>query len=282
MTLTDRSMGWLNQNRMRSYPMVRDEWRKKVSPESGLDCVILDALLFDSDANGDEELELVSVSVTHESTSITMRYGGIEFHVPAMTGGETSGDGSYSSFRASVQGNGTRAATISLVFSSHAYILGSVGEGHWEIGCRVLDSRVVRISDGMGVDGIYSNGSKGVPGHEVASLADGDVVLEDGYRTSPVVLNGRVLVRVGNRYGYDPCTYGYGEDGNVECRSPLFFFCGQNAINGGNIVLKGGKGITVTQGRSYNVRSGSCKGKTIPCIEIVAGRELIDILKTGK
>lgn len=279
MTLTDRSMEWLNQNRHRSYPMARDEWREKVSPESGLDCVLLDALAFDSDARGDETLELVSVSVTQESTSVTMRYGGRSFQVPALTGGETSGEGSYTTFRVTAQGSGLRAATLSLVFSSHAYILDAVGEGMWNLGCKVLESRVVRVSDGFGVDGISVNGSYGISGHNGAAVADGDVVLEDGYRTSPIVWNGRVFVRVGMRYGYDPCRYDYGDAGNRDCRRPLFFFCGQNAINGGNVVLKGGKGVTVTQGRSYAVRSGTCKGKTIPCVEIVAGRDLLDVYR---
>lgn len=277
MTLTDRSMEWLNQNRMRSYPIARDEWREKVSPESGLDCVLLDALSFDSDAKGDEKLELVSVSVTQAATSVRMRYGGREFPVPDLTGGETSGPGSYETFRATVPGAGSRPASVSLVFSSHAYILEAAGEGSWSLGCGVLQSRVVRVSDGYGVDGISVNGSSGVAGHDAAGAADGDVMLEDGYRTSPIVRNGRVLVRVGNRYGLDPCRYDYGDSGDRDCSRPLFFFCGQNAINGGNVVIKGGRGVSVAQGRSYLVRSGTCRGKTIPCVEIVAGKELSDL-----
>ena len=40
----------------------------------------------------------------------------------------------------------------------------------------------------------------------------------------------------------------------VSCnRKPLFFFCGQNAINSGNVVLKGGYGISVSQGRKPSV-----------------------------
>ena len=49
--------------------------------------------------------------------------------------------------------------------------------------------------------------------------------------------------------------------------------------NGGNVILKGGAGISVSQGRSYKVRSGSCAGKTIPCVEIVAGREILDVYR---
>lgn len=278
MTLTDRSMEWLNQNRYRSYPMRRDEWREKVSPVSGLDCVILDASVFDVSASGsgEESLYVDSITVSSSSTVVEMSYGGRPFSI-TLEGGELSGAGSFEVFRGVVPGSGSRSASISMVMSSHAYILDKAGEGSWEIKCRALKSRVVSMSDGFGVDGISTGGSKGVQGHEGESVASGDVVLEDGYRTSPIVMNGKVLVRVGKRFGLDPCKFDFGDSAGRDCRLPLFFFCGQNAINGGNIVLSGGNGVSVTQGRTYRVRSGTCSGKTIPCIEIVAGRELIDI-----
>lgn len=303
MTLTDRSMEWLNQNRFRSYPMRRDEWREKVPRETGLDCLILDAMVFDPGASGGESLELVSVEVVGDQgsdspgsssssdsssadaaegyTKIDMRYGGRDFSV-TLRGGEDSGMESFSSFRGMIPGAEHGGASVSLVFSSHRYVLNAVGPGRFSIGCKALESRVASLSGGIGVDGISTNGSSGVAGHYGSSVANGDVVLEDGYRTSPVVRGGNVLVRVGKRYGYDPCRFDYGEDGRADCRKPLFFFCGQNAINGGNIVLSGGKGISVAQGRSYSVRSGSCQGKTIPCVEIIAGTELHDICSAGK
>lgn len=291
MTLTSRTMEWLNQNRMRSYPMRRDEWRERVSPESGLDCVILDALVFDSDASGDEELEIVYVDVSPGGSSdssgssgaggmteVSMRYGGKAFSV-FLSGGETSGPGSYDRRVISVDGNGTRRATATLVFSSHAYILDTVGEGHWDIGCRALRSRVVSLTDGFGVDGISVNGSSCVEEHSSASVVSGDVLLEDGFRTSPIIHRGRVYVRVGRRYGIDPCMHECAGEGASDCRSPLFFFCGQNAVNGGDIVLKGGRGVSVGQGREYTVRSGHLEGRSIPCVEIIAGSELLDIYR---
>ena len=278
MTLTSKTMEWLGHNRHRSYPMKRDEWREKASPTSGLDCILLDATLFDPDARGDESLMVSSMKVAENSTRISFVYGGRMFCV-VLSGGEDGGDGSFERVSGVVGGSGIRGASVSLVFSSHAYIRSVVGDGEWKIDSPVLDSRVVRVSDGMGVDGISVNGSEGVSGHGSASNASGDVVLEDGYRTSPIIYGGKVFVRVGRRYGYDPCKFDFGDAGSRDCRRPLFFFCGQNAVNNGNIVLRGGKGIGVSQGRSYTVRDAKskCNGMTIPCIEIVAGRELVDI-----
>lgn len=278
MTLTSKTMEWLNHNRHRSYPMKRDEWREKASPTSGLDCILLDATLFDPDARGDESLVVSMVKVAENATRIAFVYGGRMFGV-VLSGGEEIGDGSFERVRGVVEGSGIRGASVSLVFSSHAYIRSVVGDGEWKLDSPVLDSRVVRVSDGMGVDGISVNGSEGVSGHDSASNASGDVVLEDGYRTSPIIYGGKVFVRVGRRYGYDPCKFDFGDAGSRDCRRPLFFFCGQNAVNNGNIVLRGGKGVGVSQGRSYTVMDAKskCNGMTIPCVEIVAGRELVDI-----
>ena len=280
MTLTSKTMEWLNQNRCRSYPMKRDAWRDRVSPVSGLDCVLLDAILFDSDANGDERLILTRISVLENSTRIALKYGDSEFGL-VLEGGEESGEGSFECVSGVVQGSGMRGASVSLVLSSHAYIHSKVGEGEWELNCPILESRVVKISDGMGVDGVSVNGSEGVSGHDSPSEASGDVVLEDGYRTSPIIYGGKVFVRVGRRYGYDPCKFDFGDAGSRDCRRPLFFFCGQNAINNGNIALRGGKGISITQGCTYFVDDAGSKanGKSVPCVEIVASRELLDICK---
>lgn len=293
MTLTAKTMEWLNNNRHRSYPMRRDEWREKVSPESGLDCVLLDAIAFNADAKGDEVLELVSVNILPESTIeidgevsvvpehtiVSMKYAGKVFDV-TLEGGDTSGEGSYEMSNAIISG-GVRNISISLAFSSHAYIKETIGFGSWSFRCPVLRSRVINLANGFGMDGIATNGSANIDGHDSPSIATGDVVLEDGYRTSPVIYNGKVLVRVGKRYGFDPCKYDYGDDAMVDCRKPMFFFCGQNAVNSGNVVLKGGKGITVASGGTYTVRSdkSKCNGKTIPCIEIIAGKELLDIYR---
>ena len=191
MTLTSKTMEWLNHNRHRSYPMKRDEWREKASPTSGLDCILLDATLFDPDAKGDESLIVSRVKVAESSTRIAFIYGGRMFGV-VLSGGEEIGDGSFERVRGVVEGSGARGASVSLVFSSHAYIRSVVGDGEWKLDSPVLDSRVVLVSDGIGVDGISVNGSEGVSGHDSASKASGDVVLEDGYRTSPVIFGGNV------------------------------------------------------------------------------------------
>lgn len=277
--MTTKYMEWLNQNRGRSYPMDGSEWRRKASPESGLDCVLLDALIFDADANGDEDLRVKSVTVEAAGTTVVMAYGGREFSV-RLEGGDESGEGSYECIKGVVGGSGARGASMTLCFSSHAHIRSAMGDGTWEIGARVLPSRVIRIGGGFGVDAIHTRGSSKVRGSADAS---GEVVLEDGYGTSPVISGGKVLVRVGKRYGLKACKYDFGSDGDVDCRRPLFYFCGQNGINSGNVTIKGGKGITVKQGGTYRLRDGYqadiADRSDIPCIEIVAGKELLDIYR---
>jgi hypothetical protein len=260
--------------------MKRDEWRDKVSPGSGLDCVLLDAVLFDADAKPNANLVLVRVMVREADTRVVFGYGDRMFDV-RFSGGEETGEGSFKCVTGVVKGSRFSDASVSLVLSSHAYIRSVLGDGEWDINVPVLDSRVVRVSDGMGVNGISVNGSEGVSGHDSASEATGDVILEEGYRTSPIIYGGKVFVRVGRRYGYDPCKFDFGDAGSRDCRRPLFFFCGQNAVNNGNIVLRGGKGISVSQGGSYTVRDSKskCDGMTIPCVEIVASRELLDICR---
>ena len=296
MTITEKTMSWLDQNRYRSYPMSRDEWRKKVSPTSGLDSVLLDVTVFDADSVGSETLVLERISVSGGSrgkTEVSMSYGGTPF-VIAFSEGSTSGFDSFWKTIGALRGNGIRGASISIVFSSHKYILERVGEGSWELGCPVLMSRVVRLTNGVGVDVVSSRGSAGVQDHFSEQqeggriLATGDIVLEDGYRTSPAIYDGKILVRVGKRYGHDPCRYNFnsvfGESVSSDCRVPLFFFCGQNAINSRNIVIRGGRGISVIQGRSYEINDekSKCNGKSVPCIEIVAGKDLIDICRPNE
>ena len=275
MTLTNNTMEWLNQNRRRSYPFVRDEWRElpATSANMSLDCLVLDALVFDSDSEGEESLVLESVEVSQSDASFSFRYGDSAFFF-RISGGEESGEGSFTSIQGAVGG-----AYLSFTLSSHAYIHENVGEGKWTIGCRVLPTRVIRLTDGSGIKSVKTNGSYNVSGHENAVDVSGNVVLENGYRTSPIIYDGEILVRVGKRYGYDPCHYDYGGSERKDCRKPLLFFCGQNAVNSGNVILKGGRGISVTQGGTYTIDdpTSKCNGMTIPCIEIVAGRELQDI-----
>ena len=280
MTLTTRSMEWLNQNRRRAYPLVRADWRRTNPPEAGRDAILLDALVLDADAMGTERLTLVAATVEHDRTTIRLRYGATDFAV-ALTGGVVSGEGSFACLRGVIRGSGAFGATVTLVCSSHAYLLENLGEGSWTWNCPVLPARVISLSDGAGVAGVKTQGSAGVADHETHSTASGDVVLEDGYRTSPIVSGGRVFVRVGRRYGLDPCHYDFGDASSRDCRRPLFFFCGQNAVNNGNIVLRGGRGISVRQGGTYEVNDPKSKvyGKRIPCIEIVAGQELLDVCR---
>lgn len=283
MTLTTRSMEWLNANRRRAYPLARDAWRRRNPSNPGFDAILLDALVLDTDAKGTEELVLESADVGREKTIIGMKYGGSFFSVD-LSGGTESGSGSFSCLRGIVRGTGLRGASVSLAFSSHAYLLGALGIGKWTFGCPVLRSRLIAVSDGMGVESLKTGGSAGVEGHGEPAEASGDVVLEDGYRTSPIVYGGKVFVRVGRRYGLDPCHYDFGDAGARDCRNPLFFFCGQNAVNGGNVMLRGGRGIIVTQGGSYTVDDDNSKanGRTVPCIEISAGRELLDICRPAE
>ena len=278
MTLTTRSMEWLNQNRRRAYPLVQEDWRHVQAPDSGLDGVLLDALVLDSDATGIEQLTLESVTITEQETTVVLKYGETTFTV-ALTGGTASGEDSFTCVRGIVRGIGRHGASVTLVFSSHAYLLQTIGTGAWTLSCPVLKTRIISLSDGIGVDHLKTQGSAGVDAHEEPQEVSGDVVLEDGYRTSPIVFGGRVFVRVGRRYGLDPCHYDFGADGSRDCRRPLFFFCGQNAINSGNIVLRGGRGVSVVQGRTYKVNDPKSKanGKLVPCIEIIAGQELLDI-----
>lgn len=279
--VTSIAQNWLDENRHRAFPMDRSEWRKSVSPESGLDCVMLDATLFDPGASSEERLDVSSVSVSESMTTVSMRYAGKTFSV-GLTGGDVHGEGSFDARAMLIDGAGEEKASVKLVFSSHAHILENVGTGEWELGCRVERARVIWMPCGTGVDGIRVNGSKGVIGVARQKTASGSVVLQDGYRTSPVISGGKVVVRVGTRFGIDPCGFDLDDGGTRDCSRPLLFFCGQNAINSGNVVIKGGRGISVSQGRTYTVndRSSKCDGKKIPCIEIVAGQELLDICAT--
>lgn len=278
MTLTTQAMEWLDQNSRRSYPMERDGWRERVSAQSGLDCVLLDALVVDVGATKTSDCMFESIHVTQDETRVSFSYGDHSFSV-LLRGGSEDGDGSIERIRINVYSSDAKSVSATLVFSSHARIVRRVGEGSWTVGARVMPTRVVCVTGSIGVSAVFSNGSSGVEGFGERRESSGRIRLHDGFRTSPVVSGGRVLVRVGRGYGHDPCTYDFGPEGTTDCRKPLFYFCGQNAVNSGNVMLKGGPGVIVSQGRTYRVRSGTCAGKTIPCIEIAAAKELLNMYR---
>lgn len=267
--MNSRHMDWLNQNRNRAYPLVQEEWRKHVDPESGLDCILLDALVVNAGIDPESrKLYIKSIVTRPTKTTITINYAG-ENATVEMSGGSVDGPESFETIRglwSHAEEMGC-AVPIALVFSSHEYIyskLGSFSRTFPDNGIPLMPTRQVNLTEGHGVSGIMVNGSANVHGGGVIS---GDVVLEDGYRTSPVVQDGRVLVRTGSRYGIDPCHYPVDTRGK-DCSRLLFFFCGQNAINSGNVNINGGRGITVDQGRKYN---------GIPCVEIKASKELLEL-----
>ena len=286
MTITANTMEWLNQNRNRAYPFVREEWRSLdiVHEYPWLDCVLLDALVFDADARGDEDLVLERIEVSGDTTNVCFKYGDTTFS-ELVTGGDDDGENSIIFKNRIIEGHGCVGVSVSLAFSSHSHMrmVGCV-DGSFNVGCRIMPTRVVRMSDGEGVRYLHTNGSKKVDGHDAASDITGEVILEDGFRTSPVIAYGKIQVRVGKRYGYDPCHYDFGDEYKRDCRKPLLFFCGQNAINSGNIVIKGGAGVSVRQGGTYTVEdeNSKCNGMTIPCIEIIAGKEIMEIGRIEK
>lgn len=266
MTLTTKAVGWLDGNRYRSYPFDQDEWRAKVPADSGLDCVVVDALVVDvgHDA-GASRLVVKKIEVGDDDTVVTVGYGSQSCDI-AISGGEESGPESFEAVVGRFYLGGGMYASVTVHMSSHAYILSRVGAGTWDFGdgVRVMPARHVCITDGCGLMGVRTNGSANVQGGGVAT---GDVLLEDGYRTSPVVEDGHVLVRVGRKYGIDPCHYPVNTQ-SEDCSRLLFFFCGQNAVNSGNVNIEGGRGISVEQGGKYG---------GIPCIEIKADKELLEL-----
>ena len=146
-----------------------------------------------------------------------------------------------------------------------------------------------------GVMGIRSNGNAHVDGFDEPGVASGTVHLVDGFRTQPVIQNGSVLVKVGTRYGEDPCHYregdpDYGEEGRdkTDCSSLMFFFCGQNAVDGGDIAFTGGPGVIVKPGGTYKAKHdvmdtygevGLAAGEELPCIEVIADKGLLHLYR---
>lgn len=294
--MTEKTLDWLNHNRFRAYPFADDEGlvrnRARVP-----DCVLLDCLVTDTRHLGYvPELVFTEIDVTQARTKATFTYAGEEHSVEFD--GSNPGYGGSSSL-VKIEGHlsaapGEELLYMSFVFSSHAYILENVGEGTWRFSGRVLPSKVVSVA-ASGVMGVEANGSANVPGHESAGTATGEVQLADGFRTQPVVQNGKVLVKVGNAYGENPCHYeedsSSSPDGQAQCGDLLLFFCGQNAPSNGNIVLEGGAGVSVKSGGLYTARRsildtygeiGIAEGESAPCIEIVADTGLMRLYRPSE
>lgn len=269
MTLDAKSMGWLNHNRFRSYPMEREAWRDAVGAGSPLDCVLLDAVVFDAtDGSEGRALVMTECDVGDDHTDARFSYGDIPFSV-RLEGGETSGEASFESCRMTLEVDDSGVPVcLSMVFSSHAFVLEAAGRGRRTMRVPAMPSRIVRIPGGHGLDAIHVGGSAGAAGGGDVS---GDVVLEDGFRTKSVVRDGAILVKVGPGYGKEPC--GSDPDAEDQCSNLMFFFCGQNATGSksGNVALSGGRGVTVSQGEYRGT----------PCVEIVADSELMSIYRPG-
>lgn len=280
--MTEKTLDWLNANRYRAYPFVNDEGLVSDGVRVPT-CVLLDCLVVDT-THRDVPLDLVftGIRVTEAETTIDLSYGGRTFSY-AFSGGETSGEGSF----AVVQTQSPESVELHfrLVLSSHAYILEHAGIGQWSFRGRVLPTKIVSVP-ASGVSGLQVNGSEG---EGLEGIARGDVTLADGYRTMPVIKNGRVLVMVGTKYGKDPCHHVFPDnpDKSVNCQDLLLFFCGQTASTNGDVVIGGGPGVDVSQGRTYTAKRdvpdstgtgiGIRAGERVPCIEVKATPELLRI-----
>lgn len=306
--MTDKILDWLNQNRFRAYPFVDDIGL--VSNGSRIpDCVLLDCLVMDT-RHGITSPELVftEIDVTSDRTEVKFKYCD-EPYAYTLAGSEESSGSSYSAGGAtpdigessivrvdgrSISGIDDELFFIKLVFSSHDYILGTVGEGHWEFNGRVLPSKVMSVA-ASGVACLRTAGSAYVQGFNSPGAAKGAVRLVDGFRTQPSIQNGKIVVKVGAHYGEDPCHYREDDPEYREqrrkrtaCGELMFFFCGQNATDTGDVALEGGPGVTVKQGGTYTAKYdiidtygeiGVTAGEKIPCIEVVAAPSLLGIYR---
>lgn len=284
--MTEKTLDWLNLNRHRAYPLVNDE-RLVVDGKRIPDCVLLDCTVMDTRHGiGTPDLIFRRIDVAQERTHVDFTYAGLDFGMD-ITGGEDGISVFDGSSTGQGDGIGGEFVHARFVFSSHDRILDEAGEGTWEFSGQVLPTKIATV-EASGVMGISTSGSAFVDGRELPGVATGDVHLVDGYRTQPVVHNGKVVVKVGNSYGFDPCHYYSGPLETPSCDDIMLFFCGQNAVNSGNVILKGGTGVTVTQGRKYVAKEdiidtfgnvGIKKGEGVPCIEVVASSELMRIYR---
>lgn len=288
--MTKKTLDWLNSNKYRAYPLVND---------GGLLCggvrapdyVLLDCTVFDTnpDDSPDVRMKVTRYEVTDSFVAVTANYGGTTYNivVPA-TATETSADGEEPGVvkvdATETDASGGEYRRVTFFLSTHAQVLESVGRGVWEFDGTVLPCKVARVN-ASGVMRLASNGCSGESGK---SYAVGDVKLVDGYRTQPCVQNGRVVVKVGGRYGVDPCHYKWPDAvEETDCSNLMFFFCGQNAINSGDVAITGGPGVNVSRGE-YEAKQdiedtygnvGIEKGEKVPCIEFVATPDLINIYR---
>ena len=295
--MTEKILDWLNHNRFRAYPFVNDAGLVSGGVRIP-DCVLLDCVVMDT-RHGISSPELVfkEIDVTNERTRVAFEYNGTAYSHTLTGGGGSSDLGESSIVRVdgtSIGGLASEMLFVKLVFSSHDYILENAGTGHWNFTGRVLPSKVMAVT-ASGVEGLHVNGSAHVQGFEGHGVARGDVTLVDGFRTQPAIQNGKILVKVGTNYGEDPCHYRENDAYYVgqtheqtSCDDLMFFFCGQNAIDTGDVVFEGGPGITVKQGGTYAARYaiintygevGIEAGERVPCIEVVATPGLLKLYR---
>lgn len=290
--MTEKVLDWLNHNRFRAYPFVNDNGIVCNGTRIP-DCVLLDCLVMDTRKEvSNPRLVFTEIDITSARTHVVFTYDGTEHSY------DITGAGNDSSFvivdGSSIPGMNMELVFIKLIFSSHDYILQHAGEGNWRFSGNILPSKIVSVP-ASGVSGIVANGSSYVDGFSEQNTASGDVILVDGYRTQPVIYNGKVVVKVGTDYGEDPCHYRENDPEYEEqkrkraaCDELMFFFCGQNAIDNGNVAMQGGPGITVKQGGTYTVKSdiidtygeiGAKDGEILPCIEVIAAPSLLKLYR---
>lgn len=287
--MTSKTLDWLNSNRFRAYPFVNDRGII-VNGARIPDCVLLDCMVMDTrDIQDPPELIFTGITVEETYTDVFFSYGDIK--TSYRIGSDPSSiEGTFVKVRGRINGDiPSRFVQMRFVFSSPSYIYNSVGTGSWQFNGKVLPTKVVSVK-ASGVSGIKTNGSLLIQG---AGTATGDVHLVDGCRTQPGIKNGKVIVQVGTKYGEDPCWYKKPpeESENVDCSDLMLFFCGQNAINSGDVSISGGPGVNVTQGRKYTAKHdiidtygkvGISAGESVPCIEIVATTDLLNIYRPSE
>ena len=284
--MTEKVLDWLNHNRFRAYPFVNDDGLL-CNGTRVPDCILLDCMMIDMSYDTPvSDLVFTEFEVDDNSITVSYSYGGVKT-VKKITGDESKYAKDAITSRINVvdsayPGGSLRTSELSLTLSTPEYIIGKVGKGKWSFNGRIIPTKVVKVPTAC-VTGIRTNGSAFVEGFDKPGIAKGDVHLVDGFRTQPVITNGKVLVKVGTSYGYDPCHYkGRQEHKTTACSDLLMFFCGQNAVNSGNVVLSGGPGVDVTTG-VYTAKAdipdskgsvGISAGEVVPCIELIASPEL--------
>lgn len=295
--MTEKILDWLNHNRFRAYPLVNDK-RLLCGGERIPDCVILDCLVMDT-RHGKEDARLVftHISVGDGETVVSFTYDGMPYSCTLEAGQGVSDDNIVTVGAEVVGSSAEELLYIKLVFSSHDYILEHAGKGEWSFSGEALRSKVVSVA-ASGVMGLKTGGSSHVEGYEQAGTATGVVHLVDGYRTQPVIQNGSVVVKVGTRYGEDPCHYREDDPeyldelrNKTDCGELMFFFCGQNAVDSGDVAISGGPGVVVKHGGQYEATRdvvdtygnvGLAAGERIPCIEVIADKGLLRLYRPSR